>query len=79
MYYLKYLLRLHQGEEIYAIDCGDEAESWFSRYILEKDMGLRLGFHDAGKKRDISKTHKTLLDYYTNLSNNSLVSSPSSI
>ncbi|KAL1509050.1 hypothetical protein ABEB36_003851 [Hypothenemus hampei] len=64
-------IRLHQGEEIYAIDCGDEAASWFSRYILQKDSGLRLGFHDASRKRDIRKTHKTLLDYYTHLSNSS--------
>ncbi|XP_050300005.1 mitochondrial amidoxime-reducing component 1-like isoform X2 [Anthonomus grandis grandis] len=64
-------VRLHKGEKIYAIDCGDEAASWFSRYILEKDSGLRLGFHDASRRRDISKTHKTILDYYTNLSSNS--------
>lgn len=64
-------IRLHKGEEIYAIDCGDEAASWFSRYILEKDTGLRLGFHDASRRRDLSKTHKNILDYYTNISNSS--------
>ncbi|XP_048516477.1 mitochondrial amidoxime reducing component 2 isoform X1 [Dendroctonus ponderosae] len=64
-------IRLHKGEEIYAIDCGDEAASWFSRYILGKDVGLRLGFHDASRSRNISKTHKTILDYYTNLTNSS--------
>ncbi|XP_030745521.1 mitochondrial amidoxime reducing component 2-like [Sitophilus oryzae] len=63
------LVRLHKGEEIFAIDCGDEAASWFSRYILEKDNGLRLGFHDASRGRDITKTHKNILDYYINLSN----------
>ncbi|XP_076252650.1 mitochondrial amidoxime reducing component 2-like isoform X2 [Rhynchophorus ferrugineus] len=65
----KTLVRLHKGEEITAIDCGDEAASWFSRYILEKDVGLRLGFHDASTRRDITKTHKTILDYYVNLTN----------
>ncbi|CAG9765498.1 unnamed protein product [Ceutorhynchus assimilis] len=62
-------IKLHKGEEIYAIDCGDEAASWFSRYILGKDSGLRLGFHDASRRRDLSKTYKNLFDYYTNLSN----------
>lgn len=65
------VVRLHKGEEIYAIDCGDEAALWLSRYILEKDSGLRLGYHDASRRRDISKTHKTILDYYVNLSNSS--------
>lgn len=67
------VVRLHKGEEIYAIDCGDEAALWLSRYILEKDSGLRLGYHDASRRRDISKTHKTILDYYVNLSNSSTV------
>ncbi|XP_066254139.1 mitochondrial amidoxime reducing component 2-like [Euwallacea similis] len=64
-------IRLHRGEEIYAIDCGDEPASWFSRYILQKDSGLRLGYHDATRRRDIKKTHKTIMDYYTNLTNSS--------
>ncbi|KAJ8961038.1 hypothetical protein NQ317_010388 [Molorchus minor] len=64
-------VKLHQGEEIYTIDCGNEAASWFSRYILGMDTGLRLGYHDASRRRDLKKTHKTILDYYKNLSNNS--------
>ncbi|KAJ8933172.1 hypothetical protein NQ318_011913 [Aromia moschata] len=67
----EFTVKLHQGEEIYTIDCGDEAASWFSRYILGMDSGLRLGYHDASRRRDITKTHKTLLDYYKHLSNNS--------
>ncbi|XP_060530858.1 mitochondrial amidoxime-reducing component 1-like [Cylas formicarius] len=65
------IVRLHHGEEIYTIDCGDEAASWISRYILEKESGLRLGYHDASVRRDITRTHKRIMDYYTNLSNSS--------
>lgn len=65
------IVKLHNNEEIQTIDCGDEAASWFSRYILGKDTGLRLGYHDSSRRRDIKKTHKTLLDYYKNLSNSS--------
>ncbi|KAJ8964036.1 hypothetical protein NQ314_005176 [Rhamnusium bicolor] len=65
------IIKLHQGEEIYTIDCGDEAGSWFSRYILGTDAGLRLGYHDASRRRDLKKAHKTIFDYYKNLSNNS--------
>ncbi|KAJ8919366.1 hypothetical protein NQ315_016459 [Exocentrus adspersus] len=63
-------IKLHEGEEIYTIDCGDEAASWFSRYILGRDSGLRLGYHDASRRRDLKKTHKTILNYYKHLSNN---------
>ncbi|XP_063927745.1 mitochondrial amidoxime-reducing component 1 isoform X2 [Zophobas morio] len=60
-----------QDERVQAIDCGDEAASWFSRYIIERDSGLRLGYNDASQKRDITKAHAKLLDYYKNLSNKS--------
>ncbi|XP_018579990.1 mitochondrial amidoxime-reducing component 1-like [Anoplophora glabripennis] len=64
-------IKLHANEEIYCIDCGDEAASWFSRYILGKDSGLRLGYHDGSYRRDIRKAHKVDVDYYKNLSNSS--------
>nr|XP_023013346.1 mitochondrial amidoxime-reducing component 1-like [Leptinotarsa decemlineata]XP_023013356.1 mitochondrial amidoxime-reducing component 1-like [Leptinotarsa decemlineata] len=64
-------ITLHKGEKLQAIDCGDEAALWFSRYILEKDTGLRLGYHDGSYRRDLTKTHKTLLDFYKNLTNDS--------
>lgn len=65
-------IKLHKGEECYSIDCGDEAALWFSRYILEKDNGLRLGYHDASQRRDITKTHNKYLDFYKNLTNFSI-------
>lgn len=54
-----------------AIDCGDEAALWFSRYLLEQDTGLRLGYNDASRRRDITKAYSNLLEYYINLSNDS--------
>ncbi|KAG5890165.1 hypothetical protein JTB14_005185 [Gonioctena quinquepunctata] len=62
-------IKLHKGEQIYSIDCGNEAALWLSRYILEKDSGLRLGYHDGSCGRDITKSHKKLLDFYKNLTN----------
>lgn len=67
--YKQMKIKWHLGEEVQGIDCGDEAAAWFSRYILEMDSGLRLAYNDASKRRDITKTHKFLLDYYKNLSN----------
>lgn len=64
--------RVHKGEPVYAIDCGDEAALWLSRYILEKDSGLRLGYNDGSKKRNIS-AYNNLLDYYKNLRSSSMV------
>lgn len=66
-------VRFHNGETLYSADCGDEAALWLSRYILEKDSGLRLGYNNGNHQRDISKSHAVLLNYYKNLSNNSTV------
>ncbi|CAG9856663.1 unnamed protein product [Phyllotreta striolata] len=64
----EFKVKLHKGEQVHAMDCGDEAALWFSRYILEKDSGLRLAYHDANPKhrRDVSSVKNTLLDYYKN-------------
>ncbi|XP_044269581.1 mitochondrial amidoxime reducing component 2-like isoform X1 [Tribolium madens] len=59
------------NEYIEAIDCGDEAADWFSRYTNERDFRLRLGYNDANQQRDITKSHYKLLNYYKNLSNQS--------
>ncbi|CAH1159780.1 unnamed protein product [Phaedon cochleariae] len=64
-------IKLHKNEEIPTIDCGNEAALWLSRYILGKDTGLRLGYHDASSRRDITKTHNIALDFYKDLSNSS--------
>lgn len=64
----------YRDEKIYSIDCGDEAAAWISRYVLEKDSGLRLGYHDGKHRRDISKTHEPFLRVYKSLSNRCIVS-----
>ncbi|KAK9885147.1 hypothetical protein WA026_010658 [Henosepilachna vigintioctopunctata] len=33
-------------DDVPIIDCGDEASKWLSQFLLQKDSGLRLGFHD---------------------------------
>lgn len=33
------------GEAVDTLDCGDELEKWLSKFILGKDMGLRLVFY----------------------------------
>jgi uncharacterized protein YcbX len=41
------------------VDCGDEAASWFSRFIAEKDDGFRLVFYPSTEpKPDIAKRVK---------------------
>lgn len=32
------------NERVEATDCGDEAATWFSRLLLNKDSGFRLGY-----------------------------------
>lgn len=72
----KYLLKLPccrhwNSEKIPSLDCGDEAASWFSKYILKKDSGMRLGYHGGVYKRNLEKTCKKVLKFYKNLSNDS--------
>lgn len=64
----------NRGEKIYSIDCGEEAATWISRYMLEKDFGLRLGYNDGSHRRDITKTYMPFLRLYPNLSNEAVVS-----
>lgn len=61
------------NERIHALDCGDEAANWFSRYIQGKDSGLRLGYHAGFYQRDIKTVHQKFLKFYTNLTNDSSV------
>lgn len=62
-----------ENEKIFTIDCGDDAAQWFSKYILGKTFGLRLGFHDALSlhKRNIEKTHKHFIKIYPHLESSS--------
>lgn len=56
------------------IDCGDEVAKWLSEYILEKDSGLRMGYHDGLQRRNIKEAFKKYFKYYPNLQNEATVS-----
>lgn len=44
-----------------SIDCGDEAATWLSRYILDEDKGLRLGYNIATSVyRNLDKAYPEL-------------------
>ncbi|PNF37256.1 Mitochondrial amidoxime-reducing component 1 [Cryptotermes secundus] len=50
------------SEEVQTLDCGEEAATWFSKYILGKDTGARLGYYAQENptfRRDISKVKLT--------------------
>nr|CAD7460885.1 unnamed protein product [Timema tahoe] len=40
----KYCL-LWLNDKVKTFDCGEEVASWMSRYILDKESGVRLGYH----------------------------------
>ncbi|KAK9888128.1 hypothetical protein WA026_000398 [Henosepilachna vigintioctopunctata] len=57
-------------EYVSTIDLGDEAAKWFSRYLLEKDSGLRLGYHDSSSYRSINSfKDKESLKFYEYVTN----------
>lgn len=54
------------------VDCGDEAASWLSRYVLDQDTGLRLGFHDENLKKRVV-FQKNLKTFYPQLCDSDMV------
>ncbi|XP_044747947.1 mitochondrial amidoxime reducing component 2-like [Coccinella septempunctata] len=52
-------------ENVLTIDCGNEVAMWLSKYLLQKDSGLRLGYHDASSYRSLSSfKDKKQLQFY---------------
>lgn len=53
------------GQTVDAIDAGEEAARWFSRYVFQDDFGLRLVFYPVSYPtrdiRDYNKTFGTIL------------------
>ena len=35
------------GEEVPAVDCGDEVATWLSKYIFKQDSGARLAYYPS--------------------------------
>lgn len=62
-----------KNEKLEALDCGDDAAEWLSRFLLQKDNGLRLGYHGGFFKRDIEKVHSKTLKFYKNFKNDAAV------
>jgi hypothetical protein len=42
------------------VDCGDMAAKWLSKYMLDQDSGVRLGYHlaDSTPRRVVAKKFK---------------------
>ncbi|KAK4887737.1 hypothetical protein RN001_004008 [Aquatica leii] len=57
------------GERVFTIDCGDEAAKWVSTYLLERDFGLRIGYHNGVPKRNIKKYHEKYIKIHKKLQN----------
>ncbi|KAJ8976545.1 hypothetical protein NQ317_011808 [Molorchus minor] len=59
------VIKHYRQEQITSIDCGDEAATWISEFILGKINGLRMAYHDGTYKRtQINKLYKDKIDYY---------------
>ncbi|XP_045478776.1 mitochondrial amidoxime reducing component 2-like [Harmonia axyridis] len=57
-------------ENVSTIDCGNDASKWISKYLLQKETGLRLGYHDVSSYRSLSSfKNKESLNFYKYLSN----------
>ncbi|KAK4887763.1 hypothetical protein RN001_004034 [Aquatica leii] len=56
-------------EQIFTIDCGEEAAQWVSNYILGQSVGLRLGYHDGQHRRDIEKYYQSYKKIFPNFGN----------
>lgn len=65
--------RCWEKEEIFTLDCGDEAARWISRYIHETNTGLRIGYHSGEEQRDIRKPLEEMMKIYKKLNNDGTV------
>lgn len=63
-----------RAEKIKGLDCGNEAATWLSRYMLGAENGVRLCYFDARNPRDISKAFVKYFPLYPNLNNEATVS-----
>ncbi|KAK5644010.1 hypothetical protein RI129_007855 [Pyrocoelia pectoralis] len=55
------------GEKVFTIDCGDVAAKWISNILLGHGFGLRIGYHDGSRKRDIRKYHDRYIKLHPKL------------
>lgn len=61
-----FLYRYWFDDVVETVDCGDTAAQWLSKYLLNQDCGVRLGYHlvDAVSRRvalkKFTQCYKTL-------------------
>lgn len=53
------------GDEVKALDCGDEAACWLSRYICKQDSGARLVYSPVRDKSPRSVKTNSALPWMT--------------
>lgn len=68
--------RMYSKEKLSTFDCGEEAAQWFSRNLLNKDTGFRLGYHTNAKleQRSIKGFWESFSKIYTRMENYYFVS-----
>ncbi|XP_030745524.1 mitochondrial amidoxime reducing component 2-like isoform X2 [Sitophilus oryzae] len=57
------------NEYFVCTDCGDAVATWLSKFLLEKDQGMRLGYGDGSTFRNLLQAHKKWAEYYTQIDN----------
>ncbi|XP_060532443.1 mitochondrial amidoxime reducing component 2-like isoform X2 [Cylas formicarius] len=62
-------ITLFEKETVLTVDCGQEVATWLSKFLLNEDFGLRLGYNDGSLKRDIEKYYKAFTRYYADFTN----------
>ncbi|KAI4455435.1 molybdopterin cofactor sulfurase mosc [Holotrichia oblita] len=60
-------VRLHNQAPVEALDCGNEAGIWFSRFLLDKPSGIRLGYYRSQFRRNIKKQFPKRFHAFTKL------------
>ena len=69
---LLFLCRYWYDDVVETVDCGDTAAQWLSKYLLNQDCGVRLGYHlvDTVSQRAVLKK---FTQCYKTLRNSDLV------
>lgn len=63
-----FLHRIWNNEKVETVDCGDTAANWLSKYVLDQDCGVRLGYFltDVMPRRVAAETLKQCFKAFEN-------------
>ncbi|XP_060530860.1 mitochondrial amidoxime-reducing component 1-like [Cylas formicarius] len=61
-------VRMLAGECVETTDCGDDVARWLSRFLLQEECGLRLGYNDGSLARNLELNWSDLIQHDTLLS-----------